>query len=47
VVWSLAEKLRGRRISLVTMWRFSSVGIVLLAFLVLSGISNDVSRLGG
>ena len=29
------------------MWRFSSVGIVLLAFLVLNGISNDISRLGG
>ena len=47
VVWSLAEKLRGRRISIATMWRFSSVGIVLLGFLVISGISNDVSRLGG
>ncbi len=47
VVWSLAERLRGRRVSLSAMWRFSSVGIVLLAFLVLNGISNDVSRLGG
>jgi regulator of sigma E protease len=47
VVWSLAEKLRGRRVSLATMWRFSSVGIVLLGFLVISGISNDVSRLSG
>jgi len=47
VVWSLAERLRGRRVSLTTMWRFSSVGIVLLAFLVLNGISNDVSRLSG
>jgi regulator of sigma E protease len=47
VVWSLAERFRGRRVSLSAMWRFSSVGIVLLAFLVLNGISNDVSRLGG
>ncbi len=47
VVWSLAERLRGRRVSLATMWRFSSVGIVLLAFLVLNGISNDISRLSG
>jgi regulator of sigma E protease len=47
VVWSLAERVRGRRVSLTAMWRFSSVGIVLLAFLVLNGISNDVSRLGG
>ena len=47
VVWSLAEKLRGKRISLTTMWRFSSVGIVLLAFLVLNGITNDINRLSG
>ncbi|MEA2469554.1 MAG: regulator of sigma protease [Thermoleophilaceae bacterium] len=47
VLWSLAEKLRGRRVSLSAMWRFSSVGIVLLAFLVLNGISNDISRLTG
>jgi regulator of sigma E protease len=47
VLWSLAEKLRGRRISLIAMWRFSSVGIVLLLFLVLNGFSNDIGRLGG
>jgi regulator of sigma E protease len=47
VVWSLAEKIRGRRISIATMWRYSSPGLILLAFLVLNGISNDVSRLGG
>lgn len=47
IVWSLAEKLRGRRISLVTMYRYSSVGICLLVFLVINGISNDISRLAG
>jgi regulator of sigma E protease len=47
VLWSVAEKLRGRRISLVAMYRFSSVGIVLLLFLVINGVSNDISRLGG
>jgi regulator of sigma E protease len=47
VLWSLAEKVRGKRISLVAMYRFSSVGIVLLLFLVINGISNDISRLGG
>ncbi len=47
VLWSLAEKVRGRRVSLAAMWRFSSVGIVLLAFLVINGLSNDISRLGG
>ncbi len=47
VLWSVAEKLRGGRISLVAMYRFSSVGIVLLLFLVINGVGNDISRLGG
>jgi regulator of sigma E protease len=47
VLWAVAEKLRGRRVSLTAMWRFSSVGIVLLLFLVINGFSNDISRLGG
>jgi regulator of sigma E protease len=47
VLWALAEKVRGRRVSLAAMWRFSSVGIVLLAFLVINGLSNDITRLGG
>ncbi len=47
ILWSLAEKLRGRRISLAAMYRYSSVGIVLLAFLVINGIGNDIGRLGG
>jgi regulator of sigma E protease len=47
VLWSLGEKLRGKRISLAAMYRFSSVGIVLLAFLVINGFSNDIGRLGG
>jgi regulator of sigma E protease len=47
VLWSVAEKLRGRRISLAAMYRFSSVGIVLLLFLVINGLSNDISHLAG
>jgi regulator of sigma E protease len=47
VLWSVAEKLRGRRISLAAMYRYSSVGIVLLLFLVINGVSNDIGRLGG
>jgi regulator of sigma E protease len=47
ILWSLAEKVRGRRISLAAMYRYSSVGIVLLAFLVINGVSNDISRLAG
>ena len=47
ILWSLAEKLRGKRISLAAMYRYSSVGIVLLAVPRVNGISNDISRLGG
>jgi regulator of sigma E protease len=47
VLWSVAEKLRGKRISLAAMYRFSSVGIVLLLFLVINGVGNDIGRLGG
>jgi len=47
VLWSVAEKMRGKRISLLAMYRFSSVGIVLLLFLVVNGVSNDISRLAG
>jgi regulator of sigma E protease len=47
VLWSLAEKVRGKRISLLAMYRYSSVGIVLLMFLVINGVSNDISRLTG
>jgi len=47
VLWSLAEKFRGKRVSIGAMYRFSSVGIVLLLFLVINGVGNDIGRLGG
>ena len=47
VLWSVAEKVRGKRVSIGAMYRFSSVGIVLLLFLVINGVSNDIGRLGG
>ncbi|MCW3028868.1 MAG: peptidase [Solirubrobacterales bacterium] len=47
VMWSIAEKLRGRRVSIMAMYRYSSVGIVLLLFLVINGVSNDINRLAG
>jgi regulator of sigma E protease len=47
VLWAVAEKVRGRRISLQAMYRYSSVGIVLMLFLVVNGIGNDIGRLGG
>ncbi len=47
ILWAVAEKVRGRRISLAAMYRFSSVGIIVLLFLVVNGISNDIGRLDG
>lgn len=47
ILWAVAEKVRRRRVSMAAMWRFSSVGLVLLAFLVISGVSNDISRIAG
>jgi regulator of sigma E protease len=47
IVWSLAEKVRGKRISIGAMYRYSSVGILLMLFLVINGFSNDISHLGG
>lgn len=45
ILWSAAEKVRGRRISLAAMYRYSSVGIVLMLFLVINGVGNDISRI--
>lgn len=46
VLWAVAEKVRGRRISMAAMVRFSSIGIILLLFLVFNGFYNDITRLG-
>jgi regulator of sigma E protease len=47
IFWSLMEKLRGRRISLRTMERASAVGFVLVAVLIVIGLSNDIGTLTG
>jgi regulator of sigma E protease len=47
ILWAVAEKVRGRPVSVMAMWRYSSVGIVLLLFLVANGLSNDISHLAG
>ncbi len=47
IAWTVAEKLRGKRVSLQAMYRYSSVGILLLLFLVINGFSNDISHLTG
>lgn len=47
VFWALAEKVRGRRIPFEVMERASVVGFVLIVFLFVIGLSNDISRLSG
>jgi regulator of sigma E protease len=47
VLWSVSEKLRGARVSTATMWRFSSIGIVLMSFLVISAVLNNIHHAAG
>jgi len=47
VFWAIAEKVRGRRIPFEVMERASVVGFVLIVFLFVIGLSNDISRLSG
>jgi regulator of sigma E protease len=45
VFWALAEKIRGRPIPFSIMERASVVGILLVVFLFIVGLSNDINRL--
>ncbi len=45
IFWAVAEKLRGRAISIRVMERASVVGFVLVLFLFYVGLSNDIGRL--
>jgi regulator of sigma E protease len=47
IFWALAEKVRGRPISFRVMERASVVGFMLVAFLFVVGLSNDIGRLRG
>jgi regulator of sigma E protease len=47
VFWALAEKVRGRRIPFEVMERAGVVGFVLIVFLFVIGLSNDISTLSG
>ena len=47
IFWALAEKVRGRRISIAVMERAGMVGIALLAVVLFIGVSNDISALAG
>jgi regulator of sigma E protease len=45
IFWAVAEKLRGRAIPVAVMERASVVGFMLVAFLFIVGLSNDIGRL--
>ena len=47
IFWALAEKLRGRPIPFRVIERASVVGFMLVAFLFVVGLSNDIGRLSG
>jgi regulator of sigma E protease len=47
VFWALAEKVRGRKIPFEVMERAGVVGFVLILFLFVIGLSNDISTLTG
>jgi len=45
IFWALAEKLRGRPVSFVTMERAGFIGFALVICLFLVGLSNDIDRI--
>src|SRR6185369_11633877 len=45
--WPLAEKVRGRPIPFSVMERASAIGFLLVIFLFVIGLSNDIGRLRG
>ena len=47
IFWAVAEKLRGRPIPYRLIERASVVGFMLVAFLFVVGLSNDIGRLTG
>ncbi len=47
VFWALAEKIRGRPVAFSVMERAGMVGFVLVAFLFVVGLTNDIDRLRG
>jgi regulator of sigma E protease len=47
IFWALAEKVRGRPIPFSVMERASAIGFLLVIFLFVIGLSNDIGRLRG
>jgi len=47
IFWAVAEKIRGRAIPFAVMERSGMLGLALIAFIFLVGLSNDIGRLTG
>jgi regulator of sigma E protease len=47
IFWSLVEKVRGRRVPFSVIERASAVGMILILFLFVIGLTNDIGRLTG
>ena len=47
IAWALAEKLRGKRLSVKAMAPFSAVGLLIVIGLTVIGFSNDIGELTG
>jgi regulator of sigma E protease len=47
IAWALAEKIRGKAVPFRMIERFSAVGFVLIIFVFLIGLSNDIGRIQG
>jgi regulator of sigma E protease len=45
IFWSVVEKLRGRRVPFSVMERSGAIGFVLIMFIALIGLSNDLGRI--
>jgi regulator of sigma E protease len=46
IFWSLVEKVRGQRVPFSVIERASAVGFLLILFLFVVGLTNDINRLG-
>jgi regulator of sigma E protease len=47
IAWALAEKIRGRAIPFSVIERASAVGFILIAFVFIVGLTNDIGQLTG
>jgi regulator of sigma E protease len=47
IFWSLVEKVRGKRVPFAVIERASAIGFLLILFLFVIGLTNDINRLTG